>query len=86
LAKIYLAAADRIEEALTEAIGRNRGAAAGADPARLAAALWWTVENTFAGALAAEGHLADAEGVARMLGDLLVATVFGNRSVQEATR
>jgi AcrR family transcriptional regulator len=77
LAKVYLAAADRIEESLAEAIGANRGAAAGADPAGLAATLWWTVENTFAGALAAEGHLADAEGVARMLGDLLVATVFG---------
>src|SRR5262249_4535473 len=83
LAKVYLAAADRIEEALAEAIGVNRGADGGADPGELAAALWWTVENTFAGALAAEGHLADAEGVARMLGDLLVATVFGNSQVVE---
>jgi AcrR family transcriptional regulator len=87
LGKVYLAAADRIEETLAGAIARIRGADAGADPAELAAALWWTVENTFAGALAAEGHLADAEGVARMLGDLLVATVFGTRSVlKEATR
>jgi hypothetical protein len=87
LAKVYLAAADRIEETLAAAIAANRGADAGADAGELAAALWWTVENTFAGALAAEGHLADAEGVARMLGDLLVATVFGTvPAVEEATR
>ncbi|HEY3603272.1 MAG TPA: TetR/AcrR family transcriptional regulator, partial [Sporichthyaceae bacterium] len=87
LAKVYLAAADRITEALATAVAAHRGANAGVDPGELAAALWWTVENTFAGALAAEGHLADAEGVARMLGDLLVATVFGTRSVlEEATR
>jgi AcrR family transcriptional regulator len=87
LAKVYLAAADRIEEALGAAIAANRGHVAGAGAGELAAALWWTVENTFAGALAAEGHLADAEGVARMLGDLLVATVFGvSPAVEEATR
>ena len=87
LAKVYLAAADRIEDALAAAISASRGSEVNVDPAELAAALWWTVENTFAGALAAEGHLADAEGVARMLGDLLVATVFGTCSaLEEVTR
>ena len=76
LRRVYLEAAGRIVTALEGAITMHRGTdTVGA--AELAASLWWTVENTFAGSLAAEKHLADAEAVAGLLGDLLVATVFG---------
>ncbi len=76
LRRVYLEAAGRIVGALESAIAQGRGSGP-VGPAELAASLWWTVENTFAGALAAERHLADAEAVAGLLGDLLVATVFG---------
>jgi hypothetical protein len=76
LRRVYLEAAARIVDALEGAITSHRGARTDG-AAELAASLWWTVENTFAGSLAAEKYLADAEAVAALLGDLLVATVFG---------
>ncbi|WP_031332910.1 TetR/AcrR family transcriptional regulator [Williamsia sp. D3] len=77
---LYLNTVETMASALESAIETDRalGLALEGPPAdELAAVLIWTIERSYAGSLAGEKHLEDAPTVAAMLGNLLVATIYG---------
>lgn len=80
LRDVYLGTIATMADALESAIDIDRasGLALEGPPAgELAAVLVWTIERSYAGSLAGEKHLEDAPTVAAMLGNLLVATIYG---------
>ncbi|BBY73189.1 hypothetical protein MPRF_00880 [Mycolicibacterium parafortuitum] len=80
LRELYLATITRMTDALEAVIEADREigiAIEGPPAAQLAAVLMWTFERSFAGAMAGEAHLDDADDLAVFLASLLNATVYG---------
>lgn len=76
----YLATVAGMADVLESVIETDRAsglAIEGPPPDELAAVLVWTIERSYAGALAGEAHLGDTSEVAALLGSLLAATIYG---------
>lgn len=80
LREFYLSTMARMTDALEAIIEADRetGIAIEGPPApQLAAVLMWTLERSFAGAMAGEAHLQGTEELTAFLGKLLNAVVYG---------
>lgn len=80
LRELYLATMARMTDALEAVIEADRAtgiAVEGPPASQLAAVLMWTLERSFAGAMAGEQHLEDVDELVKFLAALVNSVVYG---------